>query len=158
MAVHVPITIEARAEAWKLIFSQNNLLSPATGDPLFLPSQDMVLGCYYITTDSMKYQKGSGLYFSNINQVMRAFFLNNMNKKKIDLHAIIWVKWEGFFENGNDGEEPLEIRVNRFGSSHEIFLKYQCRFDPKGGKISQILRTTPGRIFFNLIIQKCLTK
>jgi DNA-directed RNA polymerase subunit beta' len=51
MAVHVPITVEARSEAWKLMFSRNNLISPATGDPIMLPSQDMVLGCYYLTTE-----------------------------------------------------------------------------------------------------------
>jgi len=50
MAVHVPITIEARAEAWKLMLSKNNILSPATGEPLAIPSQDMVLGCYFLTT------------------------------------------------------------------------------------------------------------
>ena len=51
MAVHIPITVEARAEAWKLMLSRNNLLSPATGEPLAIPSQDMVLGCYYLTTN-----------------------------------------------------------------------------------------------------------
>ncbi|CAM5999088.1 unnamed protein product, partial [Sphagnum balticum] len=51
MGVHVPITVEARAEALKLMFSRNNLLSAATGDPLVLPSQDMVLGSYYLTTE-----------------------------------------------------------------------------------------------------------
>nr|AWI68294.1 beta subunit of RNA polymerase [Pediastrum duplex] len=51
MAVHLPITVEARAEAWTLIFSRNHLISPATGDPIVLPSQDMVLGCYYLTSE-----------------------------------------------------------------------------------------------------------
>jgi DNA-directed RNA polymerase subunit beta' len=50
MAVHIPITVEARAEAWRLMLARNNLLSPATGDPILLPSQDMILGCYYLTT------------------------------------------------------------------------------------------------------------
>lgn len=50
MAVHVPLSFEARAEAWKLMCSRNNLLSPATGQPVLVPSQDMVLGCYYLTT------------------------------------------------------------------------------------------------------------
>ena len=50
MAVHVPLTFQARAEAWRLMWSRNNLLSPATGQPILIPSQDMVLGCYYLTT------------------------------------------------------------------------------------------------------------
>jgi DNA-directed RNA polymerase beta' subunit len=50
MAVHIPLSFQACAEAWKLMGSRNNLLSPATGEPIILPSQDMVLGCYYLTT------------------------------------------------------------------------------------------------------------
>lgn len=53
MAVHVPLSFEARAEAWKLMWSRNNLLSPATGQPILVPSQDMVLGCYYLTTSAL---------------------------------------------------------------------------------------------------------
>nr|AIT93520.1 beta' subunit of RNA polymerase [Prasiolopsis sp. SAG 84.81] len=60
MAVHVPLCFQSRAEAWKLMWSRNNLLSPATGEPIIVPSQDMVLGCYYLTT-------------INSNSVRRAF-------------------------------------------------------------------------------------
>ena len=56
MAVHVPLSFEARGEAWKLMWSRNNLLSPATGQPILVPSQDMVLGCYYLTTFNSKPQ------------------------------------------------------------------------------------------------------
>nr|YP_010388697.1 RNA polymerase b'-subunit [Leontynka pallida]UPQ43864.1 RNA polymerase b'-subunit [Leontynka pallida] len=63
MAVHVPITVEARAEAWKLMLSRNNLLSPATGEPIVLPSQDMVLGCYYLTIFNAKRSQLSWLNF-----------------------------------------------------------------------------------------------
>ena len=50
MAVHVPLSFQSQGEAWKLLWSRNNLLSPATGQPILVPSQDMVLGCYYLTT------------------------------------------------------------------------------------------------------------
>jgi DNA-directed RNA polymerase beta' subunit len=53
MAVHVPITVEARTEAWSFLFSRNHLLSAATGEPIILPSQDMVLGCYYLTSENL---------------------------------------------------------------------------------------------------------
>lgn len=59
MAVHVPLSFEARAEAWKLMWSRNNLLSPATGQPILVPSQDMVLGCYYLTTSALLTAKNS---------------------------------------------------------------------------------------------------
>jgi len=67
MAVHVPLSFEARAEAWKLMWSRNNLLSPATGQPILVPSQDMVLGCYYLTTFNSKPQLTS-LLASNTKQ------------------------------------------------------------------------------------------
>jgi DNA-directed RNA polymerase beta' subunit len=73
MAVHIPITIEARSEAWRLMLARNNLLSPATGEPIILPSQDMVLGCYYLTTTRKlkhsQYEK-LNLYFSDINTIL----------------------------------------------------------------------------------------
>ena len=50
MAVHLPLSFQSQGEAWKLLWSRNNLLSPATGQPILVPSQDMVLGCYYLTT------------------------------------------------------------------------------------------------------------
>jgi DNA-directed RNA polymerase subunit beta' len=50
MAVHIPLSSKARGEAWKILWSRNNILSPATGQPILVPSQDMVLGCYYLTT------------------------------------------------------------------------------------------------------------
>ncbi|MBX9703384.1 MAG: hypothetical protein K2X39_04455, partial [Silvanigrellaceae bacterium] len=58
MAVHVPLSVQARAEAWKLLWSRNNILSTATGQAVLIPSQDMVLGCYYLT------QSLSGLSYS----------------------------------------------------------------------------------------------
>lgn len=54
MAVHLPLSFQAQGEAWKLLWSRNNLLSPATGQPILVPSQDMVLGCYYLTTSNPK--------------------------------------------------------------------------------------------------------
>ncbi len=59
MAVHVPITVEARTEAWSFLFSRNHLLSAATGEPIILPSQDMVLGCYYLTSENSPFKSSS---------------------------------------------------------------------------------------------------
>jgi DNA-directed RNA polymerase beta' subunit len=166
MAVHVPITVEARAEAWKLMLSRNNILSPATGDPLAIPSQDMVLGCYYLTTNLLNSLaanankgdninllniKGSGFYFSNIEDVLKDYEL-----KKIDLHSNIWLKWNGFLENGSDQEEPIEIRLDSLGNWKEIYNKSQKSYDSKNSLISQYILTTPGKILFNQIIQKSI--
>jgi len=170
MAVHVPITVEARAEAWKLMLSRNNILSPATGEPLAIPSQDMVLGCYYLTTNllnsKIQYvtaQKGSGSYFSTFNNVLKDYSLNNL-----DLHANIWLKWKGNIENGTDQEEPIEIRVDHFGNWKEIYNKSQTiinikqsltsKFNLENNISTKYILTTPGKILFNEIIQKTLKK
>ena len=66
MAVHIPLSFNACAEAWKLMGARNNILSPATGEPTILPSQDMVLGCYYLTTlDKVKIKKRLSRSFLN---------------------------------------------------------------------------------------------
>ena len=166
MAVHIPITVEARAEAWKLMLSRNNLLSPATGEPLAIPSQDMVLGCYYLTTNLLNSSaskpikgentnflniKGSGIYFSNIDDVLKNYELN-----KIDLHSNIWLKWNGLIENGSDLEEPIEIRLNAIGNWKEIYNKSHKNYNYKNILCSHYILTTPGKILFNQIIQKSL--
>ena len=152
MAVHVPITIEARAEAWKLMLSRNNMLSPATGDPLSIPSQDMVLGCYYLTTNSNKATlsllRGSGYFFTDLQKVLYQYDL-----QQIDLHALVWVKWSGLIENGNDQEEPLEIRLSTTGHWQELSYNYIRHFDSSSQLIHQYMSTTPGRILFYSLLQ-----
>jgi len=152
MAVHVPITIEARAEAWKLMLSRNNMLSPATGDPLSIPSQDMVLGCYYLTTNSNKATlsllRGSGFFFTDLQKVLYQYDL-----QQIDLHALVWVKWSGLIENGNDQEEPLEIRLSTTGYWQELSYNYIRHFDSSSQLIHQYMSTTPGRILFYSLLQ-----
>ena len=71
MAVHVPISIEAQLEARALMMSSNNILSPANGEPIIVPSQDIVLGLYYMTRTSAA-AKGAGGYFADVNEVRRA--------------------------------------------------------------------------------------
>ena len=71
MAVHVPMSIEAQLEARSLMMSTNNILSPANGEPIIVPSQDIVLGLYYMTRENVG-ARGSGGYFANINEVRRA--------------------------------------------------------------------------------------
>jgi len=155
MAVHVPITIEARAEAWKLMLSRNNMLSPSTGDPLSIPSQDMVLGCYYLTTNANKSTlhllRGSGFFFQNLDKVLYAY-----NSQKIDLHALVWVKWMRLIENGNDQEEPVEIRMTEVGNWQELSYNYIRNYNPGSELLNQYMSTTPGRILFHSLIQRIL--
>ena len=86
MAVHVPLSMEAQLEARSLMMSSNNILSPANGEPIIVPTQDVVLGLYYMTRQ-LEGARGQGMYFSDIDEVHRAF-----ENKAIDLHAQIKVR------------------------------------------------------------------
>ncbi|WP_257297225.1 DNA-directed RNA polymerase subunit beta' [Endozoicomonas sp. YOMI1] len=95
MAVHVPLTLEAQLEARALMMSTNNILAPANGEPIIVPSQDVVLGLYYITRERIN-AKGEGMAFVDIDEVMRAY-----RTKAVDLHARIKVR---VHEKYRDGE------------------------------------------------------
>ena len=86
MAVHVPLSLEAQLECRTLMMSTNNLLSPANGDPIIVPSQDVVLGLYYMTREKLR-AKGEGMAFANWQEVERAYA-----NKAVDLQAIIKVR------------------------------------------------------------------
>jgi DNA-directed RNA polymerase subunit beta' len=89
MAVHVPLSVEAQSEARILMMSTNNILSPANGKPIIIPTQDIVLGIYYMTRER-PYVKGEGKMFSNPEEVRIAYDAN-----EIDLHARIKVRLDG---------------------------------------------------------------
>src|SRR3990167_315383 len=89
MAVHVPLSIEAQTECRTLVMSTNNILSPAHGKPIILPTQDIVLGIYYMTRD-MAYDKGDGKIFSSIDEVQMAY-----DSGEIGIHAKIKVRVSG---------------------------------------------------------------
>ncbi|MFT6392760.1 MAG: DNA-directed RNA polymerase subunit beta', partial [Ilumatobacter sp.] len=86
MAIHVPLSAEAQAEARVLMLSANNILSPASGRPITVPSQDMIIGGYYLT-ESIEDAEGSGRVFRHLWEVLRAY-----DEKTLDLHATIEVR------------------------------------------------------------------
>jgi len=88
MAVHVPLTLEAQLESRALMMSTNNILSPASGEPIIVPSQDVVLGLYYMTRDRIN-ARGEGMAFADIDEVHRAY-----NGGQVDLHARVKVRIE----------------------------------------------------------------
>ncbi len=94
MAVHVPLSVEAQLEARVLMMSTNNILSPASGKPIIVPSQDMVLGIYYLTYDADGL-KGEGSVFSDFNEVEMA-----LDAKAVDLHAKIKCRMEYVADDG----------------------------------------------------------
>ncbi len=88
MAVHVPLSLEAQLEARALMMSSNNILSPANGDPIIVPTQDVVLGLYYLTR-ALENARGEGMVFANIEEVNRAY-----DSRLVDLHAKVRVRLE----------------------------------------------------------------
>ena len=100
MAVHVPLTLEAQLEARALMMSTNNVLSPANGEPIIVPSQDVVLGLYYMTRDR-KSAVGEGMTFADVKEAHRAY-----GAGKVDLQAIVKVRVKEvtYDENGEKVE------------------------------------------------------
>jgi DNA-directed RNA polymerase subunit beta' len=110
MAVHVPLSLEAQLEARALMMSSNNILSPANGEPIIVPSQDVVLGLYYMTRDRVN-AKGEGLVLTSIDEARRAY-----ETGAADLHARVKVRIREFIrqEDGSD-EERWGIRETTVG-------------------------------------------
>ena len=177
MAVHVPLSFHARAEAWKLLWSRNNLLAPATGQPILTPSQDMVLGCYYLTTDGyIKAEKedqamtpvisrpervGQGLYFADLYDVVHAF-----SHEHIALFSLIWVKMSPHIQSETTlpAEAPLEVQVTANGGGLFLSAARQERVVFTGSTDQETfqqayiqlwhhyVRTTVGRILVNNLV------
>ncbi|MDA8679426.1 DNA-directed RNA polymerase subunit beta' [Luminiphilus sp.] len=104
MAVHVPLTIEAQLEARALMMSTNNILSPASGDPIIVPSQDVVLGLYYMTRERVN-AKGEGMTFADTDEVQRAF-----GSGQVDLQARVSVRIHEVLMNlGEETREQTRI-------------------------------------------------
>jgi DNA-directed RNA polymerase subunit beta' len=99
MAVHVPLSLEAQLEARALMMSSNNILSPANGEPIIVPSQDVVLGLYYMTRDRVD-AKGSGLAFSGTDEARRAYETGHA-----DLHARVKVRIREVIRSEDGSEE-----------------------------------------------------
>ena len=107
MAVHVPLSVEAQLEARVLMMSTNNILSPASGKPIIVPTQDMVLGIYYLTYDADGL-KGEGSIFADYNEVLLA-----LDAKVIDLHSKIKCRVNYIDDNGDSQYGLVETTAGR---------------------------------------------
>jgi DNA-directed RNA polymerase subunit beta' len=143
MAVHVPLSIEAQAEARLLMLASNNILSPATGAPIITPSQDMVLGCYYLTAENPAATKGAGRYFASLDDAIIAY-----EQKEVAIHSYIWVRFDGDIESDFE-EELLEESFTEEGTATRLYNYRRTRHDASGELISQYIKTTAGRVIYN---------
>ena len=107
MAVHVPLSLEAQLEARVLMMSTNNILHPANGQPIIVPSQDIVLGLYYLSIVSDG-EPGQGKAFSDMGEIEHA-----LHEKVITLHTKIRYRWEGLGEDGKPVSKIVETTAGR---------------------------------------------
>ncbi len=107
MAVHVPLSLEAQLEARTLMMSTNNILHPANGQPIIVPSQDIVLGLYYLSIMS-EGEPGEGMTFGSINELQHA-----LDAKIVTVHSKVKVRYKTFDEDGNPLSQIHETTPGR---------------------------------------------
>ncbi|MEM9843832.1 MAG: DNA-directed RNA polymerase subunit beta', partial [Pseudomonadota bacterium] len=123
MAVHVPLSLEAQLEARVLMMSTNNVLSPANGAPIIVPSQDMVLGLYY-TSIEREGMKGEGMVFSSIEEVQHA-----LDSGEVHLHAKIMARIPQIDEEGNEVMKRFETTPGRVRIGSLLPLNAKAPFE-----------------------------
>ncbi|PWJ21300.1 DNA-directed RNA polymerase subunit beta' [Jannaschia seohaensis] len=123
MAVHVPLSLEAQLEARVLMMSTNNVLSPANGAPIIVPSQDMVLGLYYVSMERQG-MKGEGMVFSSIDEVTHA-----LEAGEVHLHARIKARITQIDEMGQEVTKVFETTPGRVRLGAHLPLNAKAPFD-----------------------------
>jgi DNA-directed RNA polymerase subunit beta' len=157
MAVHVPLSLESQAEARLLMLAANNVLLPATGRPIITPSQDMVLGCYYLTAENPRLPKESSQYYGSLEEAVVAY-----DQGQIKLHTYVWVRFDGVVESDEAESEPT-IETAEDGTIIKLYAgkdskipSRRTREDAEGNLIAQYVRTTAGRIIYNKTVHETL--
>nr|ABW40753.1 RNA polymerase beta subunit [Papaver somniferum] len=177
MAVHVPLSLEAQAEARLLMFSHMNLLSPAIGDPISIPTQDMLMGLYVLTIgnrrgicanrynpcnhlnyqnekiddNNYKYTKEKEPYFCSSYDALGAY-----RQKRINLDSPLWLRWRLDQRVIGSREVPIEVQYDSFGTYHEIYGHYLIVRSVKKETLCIYIRTTVGHISFYREIEEAI--
>uniref|UniRef100_UPI0030FECE13 RNA polymerase subunit beta' n=1 Tax=Dactylicapnos scandens TaxID=1406284 RepID=UPI0030FECE13 len=177
MAVHVPLSLEAQAEARLLMFSHINLLSPAIGDPISVPTQDMLMGLYVLTIGNRrgicanrykpcnsinyqnekmddnndKYTKEKEPYFCGSYDALGAY-----RQKRINLDSPLWLRWRLDQRIIASREVPIEVQYESLGTYHEIFGHYLIVRSVKKEIPCLYIRTTVGHISFYREIEEAI--
>jgi DNA-directed RNA polymerase subunit beta' len=146
MAVHVPLSLEAQLEARVLMMSSNNILSPASGDPIIVPSQDVVLGLYWISRERVN-AKGEGTVFSDVSEVHRA-----VESQQVDLQARVKLRLHDWTEDGKEVTHIVDTTAGRALLSEVL---------PKGVPFAVINKTMTKKEIsrvINYVYRRCGTK
>nr|YP_010459380.1 RNA polymerase beta' subunit [Gymnospermium albertii]UUC02792.1 RNA polymerase beta' subunit [Gymnospermium albertii]UUC02879.1 RNA polymerase beta' subunit [Gymnospermium albertii] len=175
MAVHVPLSLEAQAEARLLMFSHMNLLSPAIGDPISVPTQDMLMGLYVLTIgnrrgicanrynprnhrnyqnekiDDNNYKYTKEPYFCSSYDALGAY-----RQKRINLASPLWLRWRLDQRVIASREVPIEVQYESLGTYHEIYGHYLIVRNVKKEILCIDIRTTVGHISFYREIEEAV--
>lgn len=141
MAVHVPLSLEAQLEARSLMMSTNNILSPANGEPIIVPSQDVVLGLYYLTRSAINV-RGEGMIFSDVNEAHRAY-----ENGLVELQANIRIRIKEYLKT----EVPNEFSENIRLVETTVGRSLMSELLPKGMSFDLVNRTMTKKAISNLI-------
>lgn len=141
MAVHVPLSLESQLEARSLMMSTNNILSPANGEPIIVPTQDVVLGLYYLTRPSVN-ARGEGMMFADVEEVHRAY-----ENEVVDLHAKIHARIKEYSLTETPGEFETHIRFMETTVGRAILSELL----PKGLSFDLVNRTMNKKTISSLI-------
>nr|YP_010187779.1 RNA polymerase beta' subunit [Rheum pumilum]YP_010372221.1 RNA polymerase beta' subunit [Rheum delavayi]QNR04879.1 RNA polymerase beta' subunit [Rheum likiangense]QKQ12421.1 RNA polymerase beta' subunit [Rheum pumilum]QTV20523.1 RNA polymerase beta' subunit [Rheum pumilum]QZJ45658.1 RNA polymerase beta' subunit [Rheum pumilum]UOX29627.1 RNA polymerase beta' subunit [Rheum delavayi] len=173
MAVHVPLSLEAQAEARLLMFSHMNLLSPAIGDPISVPTQDMLIGLYVLTGGNRRgicanrYNPWSRRNYKNeklndYNYMKEPLFCNSYDaigayrQKRIHLDSPLWLRWQLDQRVVVSREAPIEVHYESLGTYHEIYGHYLIVRSVKKEILFIYIRTTVGHISFYREIEEAI--
>nr|YP_009092674.1 RNA polymerase beta' subunit [Eustrephus latifolius]AIR12510.1 RNA polymerase beta' subunit [Eustrephus latifolius] len=177
MAVHLPLSLEAQAEARLLMFSHMNLLSPAIGDPICVPTQDMLIGLYVLTignrrgicanrynpyncvnsqnkkvdNNNYKYTKEKEPYFCSSYDALGAYRQNQIN-----LDSSFWLRWRLDHRVIGSREVPIEVQYESLGTYHEIYGHYLIVGSVKKEIHCIYIRTTVGHLSFYREIEEAV--
>nr|YP_010372585.1 RNA polymerase beta' subunit [Lansium domesticum]UPE50221.1 RNA polymerase beta' subunit [Lansium domesticum] len=165
MAVHVPLSLEAQAEARLLMFSHMNLLSPAIGDPISVPTQDMLIGLYVLTNENrrgicanrynpcnLRNYQDERIDDNSYKYTKEPFFCNSYDaigayrQKRINLDSLLWLRWRLDHRVIASREAPIEVHYESLGTYHEIYGHYLIVRSVKKKILSIYIRTTVGHI------------
>nr|WBU10607.1 RNA polymerase beta' subunit [Bulbophyllum sp. HJ-2023a] len=177
MAVHVPLSLEAQAEARLLMFSHMNLLSPAIGDPVSVPTQDMLIGLYVLTignprgicanrynqyNSNCRNSKKETVYKNDFKYTKEPYFSNSYDalgayrQKQIHLNSPLWLRWRLDQRVVGSREVPIEVQYESFGNYNEIYKHYQIIGNVKREIRCIYIRTTVGHLSFYREIEEAI--
>nr|YP_009670961.1 RNA polymerase beta' subunit [Passiflora arbelaezii]QCX30240.1 RNA polymerase beta' subunit [Passiflora arbelaezii] len=175
MAVHVPLSLEAQAEARLLMFSNMNLLSPAIGDPICVPTQDMLIGLYVLTSENhrgicanrynpsnRRNSKNERIDNNREKYTKEPFFCNSYDaivayrQKRINLDSPLWLRWQLDQCFIASREIPIEGYYESLGTYHEIYGHYLIVRSLKKQNLCIYIRTTVGNISFYREIEEAI--